>query len=1176
MRASHLRLSGFKSFVEPAELPIEDGLTGIVGPNGCGKSNLLDALCWVMGEGSFRNMRAKNMEDIIFSGTALRPAHNHAEATLAIDNADHAARAPWRDADVIEVTRRIERESGAGYRINRQPVLTREARVLFADMIGGAHSPFLVRQGRIAQLISAAPKERRILLDQAAGIGGLRARRHEAELQLNAASANLERLNDALEELRARLEALKRQERQAKRYRSLAQRIRAIEALLLYARWREAREEEESLAASLAEAQTVLETAARAAARASTRLQETEESRAQAQEAEASRAAALQRLRTEQETLDERERQLQARQENLDTLLAQTEKDLEHETARERDFQETRERLAAERANLESAAAPAAAQAEQVRERAQTARQQVASLEGALEKILAEAAQEKSRREESGREAARQQARIAALDERKADINQERERLRQESAEEAPAQSDAHARQLESLRESQEQAEQASEAARQAESSAREALEEKQRERHRLEVEISALQDMLGEGRNGDESGGGDFPGVIHALTVEPSYEIALGAVLGTDLDASLDADAPVCWKPLPPLADAPPLPEGALPLQDHIRAPDALARRLSHIGVVAQEQGEALQPRLAPGQILVSIEGDVWRWDGYHASADATAGAVAEKLTRRNHLRDLESRLAESDAALPPLQDAFAAAQAAARAAQATEQSARQARRESEARFFAEQEHALRAREESQERAARLQALGETFARLEEEQEEARRAAAEAEAALASAGDGAALERQAEETRSRLRAARDTLAREQASEQALERDIAVRKRRLDEIAAELASWEERNAAIGAQMEALRRRREESLAERESLSHEPEKIVAHREKLLQLLADAEAAHRDARDALATAEQQRKDAGEQEATAREDAAAAREERARREGLLEGARQRLGEAETRIRSELECAPEDIPDQVAQSGGAPRAGEEESAETLEERLRRLVSERERLGGVNLRAEEDAEETRERLATIETEQADLQGAIARLRQAIARLNKEGRERLSAAFERVNRHFGELFVRLFGGGAAHLRLLEGEGEEAKEGRDVLEAGLEIMARPPGKRLQSLSLLSGGEQTLTALALIFAVFLANAPPICVLDEADAPLDDINVERFCRLVRDVCDASGARILLITHHPLTMARMDRLFGVTMQERGVSRLVSVDLREDGGVSERESGDALALEAG
>ena len=1175
MRASHLRLSGFKSFVEPAELPIEDGLTGIVGPNGCGKSNLLDALCWVMGEGSFRNMRAKNMEDIIFSGTALRPPHNHAEATLAIDNADHAARAPWRDADVIEVTRRIERESGAGYRINRQPVLTREARVLFADMIGGAHSPFLVRQGRIAQLISAAPKERRILLDQAAGIGGLRARRHEAELQLNAASANLERLNDALEELRARLEALKRQERQAKRYRSLAQRIRAIEALLLYARWREAREEESALADSLAEAQTVLETAARAGARASTRLQETEESRAQAQEAEASRAAALQRLRTERETLDERERQLQARQENLETLLAQTEKDLEHETARERDFQETRERLAAERATLQSAAAPAAAQAEQVRERAQTARRHVASLEGALEKILAEAAQEKSRREESEREAARQQARVAALDERKASINQERERLRQESAEEAPSQSDAHARQLESLRESQEQAEQACEAARQAESRAREALEEKQRERHRLEVEISALQDMLGEGRNGGGSES-DFPGVIHALTVEPSYEIAMGAVLGTDLDASLDAGAPVCWKPLPPLPDAAPLPEGAQPIQTHIRAPDALARRLSHIGVVAREQGEALQPRLAPGQILVSIEGDVWRWDGYHASAAATAGVVAEKLTRRNHLRDLETRIAEVDAALPPLQDAFAAAQAASRAAQETEQSARQARRESEARFFAEQEHALRAREESQERAARLQALGETFARLEEEQEEARRASGEAEAALASAGDGADLEQQASETRSQLQAARDTLAREQASEQALERDIAARERRLGEIAAELASWEERNAAIGAQMEALRRRREESLAERESLSHEPAKIVAHREKLLQLLADAEAAHRDARDALAVAEQQRKDAGEQDATAREDAAAAREERARREGLLEGARQRLGEAETRIRSELECAPEDIPEQVAQSGGAPKSGEEESAETLEERLRRLVSERERLGGVNLRAEEDAEETRARLTTIETEQEDLQGAIARLRQAIARLNKEGRERLSAAFERVNQHFGELFVRLFGGGAAHLRLLEGEGDEAKEGRDVLEAGLEIMARPPGKRLQSLSLLSGGEQTLTALALIFGVFLANAPPICVLDEADAPLDDINVERFCRLVRDVCDASGARILLITHHPLTMARMDRLFGVTMQERGVSRLVSVNLREDGGVSERETGDALALEAG
>lgn len=265
---------------------------------------------------------------------------------------------------------------------------------------------------------------------------------------------------------------------------------------------------------------------------------------------------------------------------------------------------------------------------------------------------------------------------------------------------------------------------------------------------------------------------------------------------------------------------------------------------------------------------------------------------------------------------------------------------------------------------------------------------------------------------------------------------------------------------------------------------------------------------------------------------------------REERARIDGLVDGARQRRAESEERIREVLECEPEAAIKQANLEEGA----ELPDLEQIDAKLERYKRERESLGGVNLRAEEEARELTEQLETMTSEREDLVSAIAKLRQGIGSLNREGRERMLEAFEKVNENFSRLFTHLFGGGEAHLKLTESD--------DPLEAGLEIMARPPGKRLQVMSLLSGGEQALTAMSLIFAVFLTNPSPICVLDEVDAPLDDANVERFCDLMEEMTRTTDTRFLIITHHALTMARMNRLYGVTMQERGVSTLVSVDL--------------------
>ena len=1183
MHATQLRLSGFKSFVEPTEVPIEEGLTGIVGPNGCGKSNLLDALCWVMGEASYKNMRAKSMEGIIFSGTALRPAHNHAEATIVIDNSDHRARAPYRDAETIEITRRIERDSGSSYSINGNPVLAKEARILFADMIGGAHSPFLVHQGRISQLISASPKERRALLDQAAGIGGLRARRREAEIQLKAAEANLERLNDSVTELESRLDALKRQERQAKRYRSLAQRIRSTEGLLLHVRWKTAGEEVAALQESLAEAERVLEEASKEAARGSTALQEADESLQALREEDARCAAGVHRIKMESEQLDAREQQLHERKEGLETRLAQTEKDLEHEAARLQDFQTTSKRLREERETHIAERPGAKRLLQESNEEITKARSQLMELESALEEILERMAQGKAQRDEIEREVARHQERVALLSMRMEEVAEARKSLLEANTEENnPEDQSVQAQRLATLRAREAEAERILLAVRREESHARQAFETHERERQRIETEVEALRELLGETRQGELVA---FSAVIHDITVEPSYEKALGASLGDDLDASLDAEAPMRWRVLDPLDSISALPAGAQALGEHIGAPEALARRLSQIGLVAREEGDALQTKLSPGQSLVSPEGDVWRWDGYTATAQATAGATAEKLTRRNHLRELEKSLTQIQAETPDLEKKFRNAQEKAGTAQEEETSVREERRRAEAKFFETRELALQIRQEQQERAARLEALGETAERLREEHAEASRMEADTRDSLANLANGEEVTNDAEELRGRIREARESLAKALARGQSIERESAAHEQRVSVIDEELSSWDERIGAISSQMESLRKRQEESREEITSLAGEPEEIARLREALLQQMSVAESKSKDARDALALGETKRNECARQESSARESAGEAREEWARRGGLLEGARQRLEDTAVSIRREMDCDPENVLEEIAKEGGAvPNTSD--STEVLEERLRRLHAERERLGGVNLRAEDDARETRDRLEAITAERGDLVGAIDRLRKAISRLNREGRERLGKAFEVVEKNFGEIFTRLFGGGSAHLRLLEVEKEEKekeenddseetlkpKESKDVLEAGLEIMARPPGKRPQSLGLLSGGEQTLTALSLIFAVFLANAPPLCVLDEVDAPLDDVNVERFCRLVRDVCKTSGSRILLITHHPLTMARMDRLFGVTMQERGVSRLVSVDLQADGGIRERDEPRAMA----
>ncbi|HVV26714.1 MAG TPA: chromosome segregation protein SMC [Rhizomicrobium sp.] len=1144
MKFTRLRLSGFKSFVEPTELLVEPGLTAVIGPNGCGKSNLFDAMRWVMGETRPSSIRGAEMDDVIFAGSAGRPARNVAEVTLFIDNSDRTAGAPYNDCDTIEVSRRIEREAGSVYRINGRDVRQRDVQIFFADASSGAGSTAFVRQGQIGLLISQKPLARRAILEEAAGIAGLHQRRHEAELRLRAAETNLSRLEDVIREVEGQLASLKRQARQASRYRNLSGHIRKAEALAHHLRWTAAEARERVAAEELGVAAAQVATATEAAAKASTAQSDAAAVLPPLRQAEAERGAAHQRLIAQREQLDAEESRAREAAQRIRQLAAQAEADAEREQTLERDAGSALAALGEEERTLNTAAENAGETLAEAERQSARFAHALAETEALLERLTAELA------EWNAKKASHERARgvAAGLVESSAtQLSHAQARLDAalESAKDAP---DVHAAEAdtERARAAADECRAAAASARaafgeaeKAEAAAREPLEAAEREVTRLSAEVKALVGLL------HPQGEGLFPPLVDAVTVQAGYETALGAALGEDLQAPLDDSSPYHWRDLGPFEFNPELPAGSKPLADFVKAPPALARRLAMTGLVFPDQGAALQAHLKPGQCLVSARGDLWRWDGFSASADAPS-ASAIRLSQRNRLAALEQE-AESAKEIRASRFAeYSAAKETAQAARENLKSAEQNERAAEQALIAAQDQAARAARAAAERASQLASLEAEIRRLTQSVEAAEESRRQAEAALAELGDGVRLNTDVAEARTQTADARAKAGEARGALESLRREGEARRARLAAISEEQSRWTARKADAEAHIAELARRREELAGELAQAEAVPEQIAQKRSALLDAIAAAETARNQAADSRQEAETVLAEADRQAKAADAALASAREERARAQALSESAAQRIEELKTRIQDELECTPADLPERAE-----IKEGEElPPLEQAEKRVERLKQEREQLGGVNLRAEEEAAEQEARMTTLIADRDDLVGAIDRLRRGIQSLNREGRERLLASFEKVNGNFQELFTKLFQGGEARLTFTESE--------DPLEAGLEIFARPPGKKLQSLALLSGGEQALTAMALIFAVFLVNPAPVCVLDEVDAPLDDANVERFCNMLNEMTRMSGTRFLVITHHALTMSRMDRLFGVTMAERGVSQLVSVSLAE------------------
>ncbi len=1142
MEFNKLRLLGFKSFVEPTEFIIEKGLTGVVGPNGCGKSNLVEALRWVMGENSYKNMRASSMDDVIFSGSGARPSRNMAEVALFLDNKTREAPATFNDADELQVSRRIEREAGSVYRINGKDVRAKDVQLLFADVSTGARSPSMIGQGRIGELISAKPQARRALLEEAAGISGLHSRRHEAELRLRAAETNLERLDDVVSQLETQLDSLKRQARQANRYRNIAGDIRKAEATILHLRWAATKEAQAEAQAALTEATAIV---------GQTGIVQGEAAKAQAiiaaklptlREAEAKAAAALQHVTIARDQLDEEAKRIAARKREMDDRQTQLEADIVREEQMIAENSDIISHLEREENQLHGETGGREEKEAATKARLDTSAAELADSEqtlGALTQELALAQAQIGQTERNLRDGIERRSRLQQqIETVESDLANLTQKIGTQSVvQDSVTTVSTLEKAVEQAEKVTQSAEKEAESARENEQAARSKVTDARGQLNEIEIESKTLARMV---NTGDKD---LFPPVLEEIKAEQGYEKALGAALGEDLDIPVDSAAAVHWSHTDNVDD-PALPKGVEILAQKVSAPKELSRRLAQIGVVSREQGEKLCTQLATGQRLVTLDGDLWRWDGYRASAEAPT-ATALKLEQKNRLAELDKAAVEAVKNLRAVEIEFETVRAKATAARDAERSAREDLRSNQ-NALGEARRALSEAERSvSELSNRRSALEEAKVRLASSLEEIQGVIGEAETAQANLPDAAGLEDRAQLARNKTAQLRAGFAEARAEFDGLARENAMRLERLEAIGREKAAWNDRAVNADRQIKDLRQRLAEVVEQKATAEAAPDEIESRRRALMDEIAKAEDNRKQAADNLAETENNLREADKVAGDTLNALSEAKQVSARAEERLEAAKERRGEVETRIREELECEPHLAFEQT----GVKDEEKLPELEAIERKLERLKGERERLGAVNLRAEEEQNEIGEQRDTLVSERDDLIEAIRQLRQGIQSLNKEGRERLLTAFDEVNAQFQKLFTHLFGGGTAELQLVESD--------DPLEAGLEILARPPGKKPQTMTLLSGGEQALTAMALIFAVFLTNPAPICVLDEVDAPLDDHNVERFCNLMDQMAESTDTRFVIITHNPITMARMNRLFGVTMAERGVSQLVSVDLQ-------------------
>jgi len=852
MKFKKLDLIGFKSFFEKTTIIIEKGLTGIVGPNGCGKSNIVEAMRWCMGETSAKSMRGSGMEDVIFSGTANKTAKNIAEVSLTLDNSDKDGPLQFRELDIINVKRRIEKDKGSRYFINDKEMRARDIQTLFADLSTGAHSPSMISQGRIGALVTAKPTDRRAVLEEAAGISGIHVRRHESELRLNSAENNLKKADELRRQQEKQLENLKKQAVEAYKYKSILEEIKKIEAGLYYIKLIEIEKEIELTKEITDKSDVEIGGITIEINHKNNLVEEANQKLKPLRDKNIEILSKLQRLNLEFQNLEDEEKRTKT---DKDRLL-KSQNTLEKDTEREKNI------------------------------------------------ILESQSNEKRLAEEKNV--------LIDTESKYYDLEKKTE--------------------------------------------------------NDLQVvtgELKKEQDILEE--------------ITKNLTLNRQEKNFISYL--NNINQSLE------------------------------NAQNQLDNNENH------------KARDTINNVVISIK---------DKTNTLKSTATENKI---NQITELTNKI-------KLVQEKYASAL--------------------------------------------------------------------------------------------------------SKHQSIKTDTIKRRERIKNIDTEIQNWKNLKFNSEKMSKELGTRMDKIKAELDNISKLPEIIAVKKGQLMQNISDTESKKQELSDGLFSAEEGHQKVNKELKAFEQKMMSARENKARSGATLEGLQNRKKDIINALKNNLNIDEKNLFDSsdLKNTENLPNVVEQE------DKLDAKKNERERLGAVNLRADEETKQYKITINKMEEDREDLVSAISKLRSSINELNQKGRERLLDAFEKVNRKFNDVYTKLFNGGIAKLELIESD--------DPLDAGLEMLASPPGKRLQSITLLSGGEQALTALSLIFAVFLTNPSPICVLDEVDAPLDDANVTRFCALLDELTKITETKFIIITHHALTMSKMDRLYGITMPEKGVSQLVSVDLQK------------------
>ena len=1135
MKFKSIRISGFKSFLESTEIPIDNGLTGIVGPNGCGKSNIVEAMKWVMGENSARQMRGDGMDDIIFSGTNERPARNFAEVSIKLDNTEKKAPSNFNHFDEIEISRKIEREKGSVYRVNGKQVRSRDIQLIFADNGTGARSSGIVSQGRISQIIDSSPENRRVILEEAANIKGLHSRRHEAELKLNGATDNLSRLLDIEQTYNEQLVELEKQARKAARYRSVGERLRKAESTLFIkllhsseTELKNFKKEFEIATDDVNKAQLDVSKSTKSKLAAFDKIPELKK-------IEAEKAAFLQSLNINKIRLEEEKSSANKTLDNISNQISQIEIDIEREEEIKEDSKKTllnlvdeEKKLIIESKAFEGKIDQAISLVKELKKKSDEADQDLSSINSKIYSINSNNENIEKRITDLKEKIKKSEFQIPQFN-----ILEEQKSFKENKVKIIEGKKLLEEKNKLLLTKKNEY-----EAIKNILNDLNKAKTEADYKVNITKAELNSLSSLLGHDTSNKET-------LENSIDSFASLEKSIGSILGETLLApvlsNLDTpkNTPFWRKNLRGVIETK-LPDGVKPIIKNIKNNSILDLALLGVGVVDNEEiAFKLQNKLSFGQALTTVEGGLWRWDGF-VQPPEVQNSYSERLQKIAKLRSLEKKFPDLENKQKNIQNNINKNETYINVIEKNILEL-----ENEIYDLIEEKNNLNLLNTKIE-----SKISSSTILIKEHQniiDLSNKELNSLNKELINSSNLPLLLTEELKIRNIADQCRNSLTDAMAAEQQVRNHESFQSRNLLQIKNQKTNWEKREDEAIARLLTLQNRQKNLSEEKQKLMNLPDNFKKREDELNLEINKALLVRNKAADNLVEAETNLNELEKLEKLSEQKLSLLREEMIKIEAKLNLSKAQVKNIEDRVWEKLRIKN----DQLYEIANLDKNDEIDiSIDALEKTVQRLINERDSIGAVNLRAEEEMNEMRDKIKTMSDERIDLEQAIDKLKTGIFELNKEGRQRLKESFEEVNKNFKNLFQKLFGGGSAELKLVGNE--------DPLLAGLEVLASPPGKKMQLLSLLSGGEQALTAISLIFSVFLCNPAPICILDEVDAPLDDSNVGRFCNLLEKIVEETDTYFMVVTHHRLTMAKMDRLFGVTMEQKGISRLVAVNLEQ------------------